>query len=268
MAMKKGVNAWIYPSNFKIDKILEVSAQIGFEGVELNLDEESLKMPKKEIKAIAEKAASLGLELPSLCSGLFWKYNLASQDEKIRAKGTDIIKKGCEFAADIGALVLLVVPAVALPEVTYLQMWDWSRQSILKAIPKAEACGVTIGIENVWNKFLYSPLEFKRFIEEFSSPNVKAYFDVGNMHFLSFSEQWIRYLSGLMACVHIKDFHRPTMQFKPLLEGDVQWSEVMKALRETGYDGFLNVELSPYPGHPLKSAMDSKSALDIILSMA
>jgi hexulose-6-phosphate isomerase len=268
MAMKKGVNAWIYPSNFKIDKILEVSAQIGFEGVEINLDEESLKMPKKEIKAIAEKATSLGLELPSLCSGLFWKYNLASQDEKIRAKGTDVIKKGCEFAADIGALVLLVVPAVALPEVTYLQMWDWSMQSILKAIPKAEACGVTIGIENVWNKFLYSPLEFKRFIEEFSSPNVKAYFDVGNMHFLSFSEQWIRYLSGLMACVHIKDFHRPTMQFKPLLEGDVQWSEVMKALRETGYDGFLNVELSPYPSHPLKSAMDSKLALDIILSMA
>jgi len=71
-----------------------------------------------------------------------------------------------------------------------------------------------------------------------------------------------------LACVHIKDFHRPTMQFKPLLEGDVPWPEVMKALRETGYDGFLNVELSPYPGHPLKSAMDSKAALDIILSMA
>ncbi|MBS7614141.1 sugar phosphate isomerase/epimerase [Candidatus Bathyarchaeota archaeon] len=265
--MKKGVNAWIYPSNYGIEQVLKASSQIGFEGVELNLDEEKLKISKTERKAIAEKAASLGLELPSLCSGLFWKYNLASPDSKTRAEGVEIIKKGCEFAADIGASVLLVVPAVAVSEVTYQQTWEWSKQSIEKAIPTAEACGVTLGIENVWNRFLYSPLEFKRFIEEFENPILKAYFDIGNMHFLSFSEQWIRHLKDLIACVHVKDFHRPTMQFKPLLEGDIPWPNVMRALRETGYKGFLNVEMSPYPGHPLKSAMDSKTALDLILSM-
>jgi hexulose-6-phosphate isomerase len=185
----------------------------------------------------------------------------------VRAKGVDVIKKGCEFAADIGASVLLVVPAVATSELQYQQTWDLSRQSILKSVPAAEDYGVTIGIENVWNRFLYSPLEFRRFIEEINSPNVKAYFDIGNIHFLSFPEQWIRHLSGLIVCVHVKDFHRPTMQFKPLLEGDVPWPDVMRALRETSYNGFLNIELSPYPGHPLKSAIDSKAALDLILSM-
>ena len=82
--MKKGVNAWIYPSRFTVDEILDASAKIGFEGVELNLNEESLKSSKKERKAIAEKAASLGLELPSLCTGLFWKFNLASPEEETR----------------------------------------------------------------------------------------------------------------------------------------------------------------------------------------
>jgi len=77
--MKKGVNAWIYPSDFKLDRILEVSAQIGYEGIELNFDEKILKLPIKERKTIAEKAASLGLELPSLCSSLFWKFNLQAQ---------------------------------------------------------------------------------------------------------------------------------------------------------------------------------------------
>ena len=265
--MKKGVNAWIYPSDFKPERVLEASAQIGFEGVELNLDENILKMPKAERKAIAQKAASLNLKLPSLCSGLFWKYNLASPDAKTRAKGTEIIKESCEFAADVGAKVLLVVPAVATAEVTYQQMWEWSRQSIEKAVPAAATYDVTLGIENVWNRFLYSPLDFVRFVKEFDSPCVRAYFDVGNMHFLGFSEQWVRYLEGMLACVHVKDFHRPTIQFKPLFEGDVPWKEVVKALRETKYDGFLNVELSPYPSHPLKAAMDSKTALDIILSM-
>ncbi len=265
--MKKGVNAWIYPSRFTVDEILDASAKIGFEGVELNLNEESLKSSKKERKAIAEKAASLGLELPSLCTGLFWKFNLASPEEETRKMGVEIIKRGCEFASDIGSKVLLVVPAVAVPEVSYQKMWSLSKESILKAVSAAEEYDVTLGIENVWNRFLYSPLEFRKFIEEINHPKVKAYFDVGNIHFLGFPQQWIRHLSDLIVCVHVKDFLRSSLQFRQLLEGDVPWPEVMKALREVGYNGFLNVEVSPYPGHPLKAAMDSKAALDLIFQM-
>ena len=265
--MKKGVNAWIYPSKFTVDEILEASAKIGFDGVELNLDEESLNLPRSERKAIVEKASSLGLELPSLCTGMFWKFNLASPDRKVRDMGVEVLRKGCEFASDIGAKVLLVVPAVAVAEVSYQEMWKLSKESILKAVHAAEEHSVILGVENVWNRFLYSPLEFRKFIEEINHPNVKAYFDVGNIHFLGFPQQWIRHLSDLIVCVHVKDFLRSSLQFRQLLEGDVPWPEVMKALREIGYNGFLNVEVSPYPGHPLKAAMDSKAALDLILQM-
>ena len=265
--MKKGVNAWIYPSDFPVEKVLEVSSEIGFDGVELNLTEENLELTGKERKEIAEKASSLGLELPSLCSGLFWKYNLASSDEKIREKGIGMVREGCRFAADIGASIFLVVPAVAVPEVSYQEMWKLSKRSISEAIPAAEEYGILLGIENVWNRFLYSPLEFRSFVEEIDHPNVKVYFDVGNFHLLAFPQQWIRYLLDLIVCVHVKDFQRSTLQFKPLLQGDVLWREVMQALREIGYESFLNVEVSPYPSHPTKAAIDSKASLDIILEM-
>ena len=265
--MKKGVNAWIYPSGFSIDRILEASAETGFDGIELNLNEEILEFPRIKRRTIREKAESLGLELPSLCTGLLWKYNLASPDEKIREKGIEIIKKGCEFASDIGSNVLLVVPAVATPEVSYEEMWSLSKSSILEAAITAEDYGVILGIENVWNRFLYSPLEFRRFVEEINHPNVKVYFDVGNVFLLGYPQHWIHYLSDLIVCVHVKDFMQSNMQFRQLLEGDIPWSEVMKAFRDVGYDGYLNVEVSPYPGHPLKAALDSKAALDIILKM-
>jgi len=265
--LKKGVNAWIYPSRFTVDKILDVSAEIGFDGVELNLNEESLKFSKEKRKAIAEKAASLGLELPSLCTGLFWKFNLASPDGKTRKMGVEVIKKGCEFASNIGAKILLVVPAVAVAEIPYQETWKLSKESILEAVSAAEEHDVVLGIENVWNRFLYSPLEFRKFIEEINHPNVKAYFDVGNIHFLGFPQQWIYHLSDLIISIHVKGFLRSSLQFRQLLEGDVPWPEVMKALRKVGYDGFLNVEVSPYPGHPLKAAMDSKAALDLIFQM-
>jgi len=265
--VKRGVNAWIYPSNFKINDILKNSSSIGYDGVELNLDEEMLKMSKSERAIIREMAESLGLELPSLSTALFWKYNLASPDPDVRRKGIEIVRLGCEFASDIGASVFLVVPAVATADVPYQNMWELSKRSIIEAAKSAENYGVTIGIENVWNRFLYSPLEFRRFIEEINHPNVKVYFDVGNAFFMGFPEQWIRYLAELIVCVHVKDFQMSTMRFKPLFEGDINWQKVMKALKEIGYDGFLNVEISPYPGHPLKAAIDSKLALDILLGI-
>ena len=265
--MKRGVNAWIYPSAFKIEDIFHHSKNIGYDGVELNLDEEMLKLSRKERRRIREMADSFGLELPSLCTGLFWKYNLASPDESVRRKGVELIKRGCEFAADINASVFLVVPAVATPEVSYKDMWSLSRKGILESAKTAEEYGVIIGVENVWNKFLYSPLEFRSFIEEINHPNVKVYFDVGNVFFLGFPEQWIKYLAELIICVHVKDFQSSTRQFKPLFEGNIPWQRVMKALSEIKYEGFLTVEVKPYPGHPLKAAMDSKTALDILLNM-
>ncbi|MBS7634336.1 sugar phosphate isomerase/epimerase [Candidatus Bathyarchaeota archaeon] len=266
--MKRGVNAWIYPSSFKFENVLQISRNIGFDGVELNLDEEMLKIDKRGRGEIADLAKSLGLELPSLCTGLFWKYNLASPDANIRRKGIELIKQGCGFAADINASIFLVVPGVATPEISYQDVWKLSKESILEAAKMAEEYGVIIGVENVWNRFLYSPLEFRSFIEEIGHPNVKVYFDVGNAFFLGHPEHWIKHLADQIVCVHIKDFQMSTMQFKPLFQGDISWSRVMKALSEVGYRGFLNVELGPYLGHPLKAAMDSKTALDIMLSMA
>jgi len=264
--MKKGVNAWIYPSNFGVDEVLSSSKKVGFDGVELNLSEEMLKLNRGERATIHDKANSLGLELPSLCTSLFWKYNLASPDEHIRRKSIEIIRYGCEFASDIGAKVFLVVPAVATREVSYVDMWDLSKKSIIEASRFAEEHGVIIGVENVWNKFLYSPLEFRRFIGEINHPNVKVYFDVGNVFFLGFPEQWIKHLADLIVCVHVKDFQLSTLQFRPIFEGDIQWQGVMRALKEVGYNGYLNVEIGPYPGHPLKAAIDSKAALDIMFS--
>ena len=263
--MKIGANAWMYPEDFTVSRILETSKEIGYDGVELNLDEKMLEYDRKRIGLIAEKAESLGLELPSLCTGLFWKYNLADPDKDVRKKGVEILKDGCKIASELGAEVMLAVPAVAVPRVTYQKTWELAKESLLEAAQIARDYGVYIGVENVWNKFLYSPLEFRSFIEDVGHPNVKAYIDIGNILFLGFPQEWIIHLSDLIVCVHVKDFEMKTLQFKPLLQGDVPWPDVIKSLRQIGYDGFLNVEVPPYPGHPTKSAIDNKSALDMIL---
>ena len=105
-----------------------------------------------------------------------------------------------------------------------------------------------IGMEEVWNKFLLSPLEMARYVDEFESPWVKAYLDVGNMLFYGFPQDWIRTLGPRIVRVHVKDFKldRGKGQFfwKNLGEGDVDWPEVRKALADVGYEGWVTTEIS------------------------
>ena len=113
-----------------------------------------------------------------------------------------------------------------------------------KLLPLAEKMKVVIAIENVWNKFLLSPVEFARYIDDFNSPWVRAYFDIGNVIIHGFSQDWIRTLGRRIVKLDVKDFKRKGYEWKNLREGDVNWPEVVKALDETGYKGWMTCEMS------------------------
>ena len=106
-----------------------------------------------------------------------------------------------------GADTVLLVPAVVNPETSYKDAWTRSQKVIKERIlPLAQELKVVVGIEEVWNKFLLSPLEMARYVDEFDSPWVKAYLDVGNMLFYGFPQDWVRTLGKRIVKVHIKDF--------------------------------------------------------------
>jgi L-ribulose-5-phosphate 3-epimerase len=84
-------------------------------------------------------------------------------------------------------------------------------------------------------------------VDEFKSPWVRAYFDVGNVVFYGYPQDWIRTLGSRIVKVHLKDFQldRPNGKFywKNLGEGDIDWQEVRKAFSEIGYSGYVTVEI-------------------------
>src|SRR5439155_2218972 len=104
-----------------------------------------------------------------------------------------------------------------------------------------------VAVEEVWNKFLLSPLEFARYVDEFASPWVKAYFDVGNVVFYGYPQDWIRTLGPRIVKVHLKDFQldRPSGRFtwKNLGEGDIDWLGVRWAFSDVAYDGWMTTEI-------------------------
>jgi L-ribulose-5-phosphate 3-epimerase len=277
--MKKSINIGAVPGKIGFEDGLKIIKDAGFEGVELNVSVEGgvLNMSSKEseVKAVREKVTSAGLEVASLLPPEFWQYPLTGNDPERREKGEELLKRSLQICNWMGTDALLLVPGVVKADwvngdvVSYDTAYKRSQESIGKALDTAERTGVSICIENVWNKFLLSPLEMKRFVEELKSDYVGVYFDVGNILVMGFPEMWIRILGKKIKRIHLKDFKLSTGNatgFCDLLEGDVNWPEVMKALKETGYNSYLTAEIGPYKYSSDAVIYNTSLSIDRILS--
>lgn len=215
----------------------KLAVDIGFRSMEARTVEDDA-----EAERIKDAADQAGLRIHSVMNMSHWRDPLSSPDPAQVEACVRGIRASMRQARLYGADTVLLVPAVVRADTTYEQAWERSQQQIRKLIPEAEANGVIIAIENVWNKFLLTPRDFARYIDEFNHPLVKAYFDVGNIVHYGVPEHWIRAAGERIVKVHLKDYSRQK-GFVNLGEGDVDWPEVRKAFAEIGYAGEATVEL-------------------------
>jgi hexulose-6-phosphate isomerase len=251
--------------------------RLGFDGVQLFVSPQgylSLESDEDRARAIARRARDSGLALTSLEIEPF-SFSLTDDDQEVRRQGEDTVRRAMQLAAAMGAPGVLVIPGyVGLPwdpsakPVRYDLAYDRLTESLRKLAPVAEELGLNILIENIWNMFLLSPLEMRTLIDEVKSPKVGVLFDTGNIVQFGFPEQWIRILGSRIKEVHLKDFRRAVgtvSGFVSLLEGDVNWAEVMLALDEIDYDGFLTAEVFPYEQHGDTVLTHTSMAMDRIM---
>ena len=255
--MKKGISIWSFPAG-TLKESFALAKDAGFDGVEVALDldgEVSLKSTDEELLAVKKQAEEAGIELYSVASGLYWDNWLTSDDEAERERAKSIVRRHLEVAKILGCDTILVVPGSVNAEfaapgkvVDYKTAYERSLAALRELAPYAEKLGVHIGIENVWNKFLNSPIEMGDFIDKIGSDYVGSYLDVGNVLFNGYPEHWIRALGNKIKKVHFKDYRCAAgglHGFVDLLAGDVNYPEVMRAFEEIGYDGWVSAEMIP-----------------------
>ncbi len=276
--MKKGISIWSFPAD-TLEKNFALAKKAGFEGVEVALDEKgevSLESKEKDLLEVKRKANESGIELYSVASGLYWDYWLNDEDAAVRQKAKDIVKKHLETASILGCESILVIPGSVNAEfaapgkvIDYETAYNRSLEAILELKEYAEQFKVEIGLENVWNKFLVSPLEMRDFIDKVDSKYVGSYLDVGNILFNGYPEHWISILGERIKKVHFKDYRVAAgglHGFVDLLAGDINYPEVMKALKSIGYDGWVSAEMIPnYTHHTETIIYNTSNAMDRIL---
>jgi hexulose-6-phosphate isomerase len=236
--LKKGVLITMLPKQMSYLDRFKLAVDAGFDGVEA----QTVADPKEadQIKEASEKAK---IRIHSVMNMGHWEWPFSSLNPDDVKKGAERMEISLRNAKLWGADTVLLVPAVVRPDTTIPQAWTRSQPHIRKLLPLARELGVVIAVEPVWNKFLLTPYDTAKYVDEFKSPWVKAYFDVGNVVMYGFPQEWIRTLGKRIVKFHLKDFKYETRQWVPLREGSIDWKEVRKAIGEIGFSGYLTVEL-------------------------
>ena len=262
LPIKKAVLLSMLPKSMSTLDRFKLAVDCGFEQIECPTTED-----QRQVEEIKRAADGSGLRIHSVMNMAHWKYPLSSADSSVVAASMKGMETSLRNAHFWGADTVLLVPAVVDAKTGYRDAWKRSQEEIRRLIPLAKELNVIIAVEEVWNKFLLSPLEFASYVDSFNSPSVRAYFDVGNVVINGYPEDWIRILGPRIAKLHIKDFKfaKRQAEFVPLREGEIDWLEIYKALGEIGYKGSATVEL---PAGDKDYLREVSRRFDLILSGA
>lgn len=241
---KKAVKIGMVSEGETLTDKLKLVKELGFDGIELN-------SPGLNRDEALKAQDATGLPIHGLVDSVHWKQTLSDLNPEVRAQGVAGLRTALQDAKALGATSVLLVPATVSKEVSYADAYQRSQVEIRKVLPLAEELNIQIGLENVWNNFLLSPVETARYIDEFDSPMIGAYFDVGNVVRYGWPEHWIGALGKRIIKLDIKEYSRKLQNEKgpragfqvELLEGDCDWPAVMAALREIGYQGWGTAEV-------------------------
>ncbi|MFP6582677.1 MAG: sugar phosphate isomerase/epimerase family protein [Candidatus Hydrogenedentota bacterium] len=218
---------------------LKIAKKAGFESVEPDTI-----FRDKDLAAYAKASEKLDFPIDGIICSTHWGKPLSDPDPEVFEQTMKGMRTSMENAKALGGDMVLLVPAVVNPQVQYKDAWTRAVERTKRLAEDAERLNITIGIENVWNKFLLSPLEAAAFIDEIDSKYVKFWFDIGNVVQFGYPEDWIRTLGDRIARLDVKDFKRGNNSFVPLTKGDVDWKAVMTAIDEIGFEGYAAAEVS------------------------
>lgn len=250
--MKIGITQLLLGRERKLDEWLPKVKEAGYDCIEVLMTEEGdlpLNFSESDVTRLKDLSKKNEVSLASMLAAVTARGSLSSNDESEQQLFVDVTKKAIDAANALGIDTILTIPGGPSADVRYDIAYARDVEGMRQVAPHAEEKGVNLAIEYVWNGMFLSPMEMKRFFDEVGSPRVGFYMDPGNMAMFSLPEQWIEILGPHIQKVHFKDFKKvwgeSRFEWNALLEGEVDYTRVMAALRAIGYTGEVISEVDP-----------------------
>jgi inosose dehydratase len=239
-----------------MDQAVRDIAAAGYEGVEMFDGNVATYADRPD--ELRQLLADAGVELVSVYTGANFIYPDLLDDELHR------VNRAAELAATFGAERLVVGGGARRASGTTNEDYVRLASSLDRVVDLAETHGISATYHPHLSTIVEGPGEVARLL-----PRTRIGFCPDTGHLAAGGGDpaaLIRSHPDRVRHVHLKDVVLETAQFVPLGHGDLDFSEILAAVTETGYDSWLIVELDTYDGDPREAAELSMAHLDKLLA--
>ncbi len=242
----KSVKFGMVRGKLSIQQKFEMLKELGYDGVELNSPGGCNK------KAALAASQAVGLPIHGAVDSIHWGTRLSDPNPAVREKGRAGLETAVRDTHLVGGSSVLLVPGRVgnKEKENQEQVWERSIEQIRKVLPLSSRLGIHILIENVWNGFCYvhggpdnqTADKLAEYLDAINSPWVGSYFDIGNHQKYGKPADWIRTLGRRIVKLDVKGWGKKN-GFCKIGDGDVDWADVRKALKEIGFSGWATAEV-------------------------
>ncbi len=263
--------------NFSIEETIARIADLGYKGIELLADVPHawpaglLPESKASIRQALDRH---GLTISNINAFMmnavadprqpYWHPGWTEPDRHYRAIRREHTKRALRLAQELGAPHITTSPGGHLtPEQTWEEGARIFYDELMPCVELAEKLQVRLLIEPEPQLMLETFGQYLQFVQRIKSPWVKLNFDIGHAFCVGDDPQhWIEGMAPHTAHYHFEDI-ADTRVHEHLVPGHgaIDFTATLLAIRETGYGGWLTVELYPYIEGPDDAAREARDYL-------
>lgn len=266
-----GIYEKALPKNITWRERLEYAKQLGFDFVEISIDETDERLARldwslEERKDFILAVLETGVRVPSMCFSGHRRFPLGSENKETREKSLNLMKKAIELASDLGIRNIQMAGYDVYYETSNEKTKKYYIEGMKKSLKWAEQANVMLSIEIMDHPFMNSITKYLELAQELNSPFLTVYPDIGNLTAWgnNVRTQIIKG-KGQISAIHLKDTLAVKEDFPgkfkevPFGSGCVDFVDFFKLLKEIDYSGPLLIEMwTEKSENPLKNIKEAK----------
>lgn len=250
-----GIYEKALPKNLSWNEKMRLAKRLGFDFIEISIDETDERLSRldwslEEKERFLKDILEIGVRIPSMCFSGHRRYPMGSENEKVREKSMELMKKAIEFAVDLGIRNIQLAGYDVYYEKSNEKTKDLFLNGLKQAVKWAEKANVMLSIEIMDHPFINSITKFMEIKKQVNSPFLTVYPDIGNLSAWGNNvEKEIKLGKNEISAIHLKDTLKVTENFPGKFkevtfgEGCVDFEKFFNILNEINYKGPLLIEM-------------------------
>jgi sugar phosphate isomerase/epimerase len=266
-------------AHHRLDDALRILAELGYQSVALTLDYHALNpydpdLPR-QAAAVRELLRVLGLRCVIETGARFLldprhkhQPTLVSADANGRERRLDFLRRAVDLAAELGADAVSFWSGTALDAAPRADLLTRLADGCRRLCDRAAERQVRLAFEPEPGMLIDTMAGYAELADRVRHPAFGLTLDVGHLHCQGetpIGEPIVRWRERLWN-VHIEDMRRGVHDHLMFGEGEIDFREVLGALRAIGYAAGVHVELSRHSHDAVTTARRSLAFLRQVLS--